>query len=309
MSEKTKTPSESPEARRNRSSGPKTSAGKRRSSRNAIKHGLFSQNIILADENPKQFGELLKALRERYQPRSIDEELAVEKLAHDWWRYARFVRAERSELELARRFIDWDAARRQVAEAEKICSARLEVETGGGLMRHTTNPEILTRCLDLLDELKDGIRARGFNEEQDSPILENLYGTLDGNHVFTCLHDIYAGAAATAKSSEQERQSHGYSTPAESKRRVLAAIGAEIAELERFRDAQAAVEAERSELEKGCRVVPEGPALEKLLRYKAAIERAIERDLAQLAKLQELPGTQNAENGISDATRKERDGS
>jgi hypothetical protein len=56
-----------------KSTGPKTPEGKARSSRNAIKHGLLAQQILIDDDddpNEKQedFDQLLQGLIEDYQP-------------------------------------------------------------------------------------------------------------------------------------------------------------------------------------------------------------------------------------------------
>jgi hypothetical protein len=161
----------------NRSSGPKTDRGKQRTKLNATKHGIFSRHIVVEGENRLEFESLLQSLLNCFQPQSIVEDFFVEKLAHDFWRYRRFTQVEQSECEQSARFVEWDKENQQIAEAEKICSSRLEVQVEGGLILHISNPEILDRCLNLLIELRERIQERGFQEEDDSRILENIYGT------------------------------------------------------------------------------------------------------------------------------------
>jgi hypothetical protein len=64
-----------------RTGGPKTAAGKRRSSRNSIKHGIFSKSIFTEDENRADFRNLYRGLMQSIQPDGIAEKILVEKLA------------------------------------------------------------------------------------------------------------------------------------------------------------------------------------------------------------------------------------
>ena len=97
---KTKTSPNKIEAnRRNakKSTGPRSAAGKAKSSRNAVKHGLLAGRIVLADhkdEDPQQFGLLLDGLRDDYQPQSTIETMLVERLAASFWRLRRAYRFE-----------------------------------------------------------------------------------------------------------------------------------------------------------------------------------------------------------------------
>jgi hypothetical protein len=50
------------EANAKRSTGPQTRAGKARSRLNAVKHGLTAKDIVIGDEDPKEFEALRSAL-------------------------------------------------------------------------------------------------------------------------------------------------------------------------------------------------------------------------------------------------------
>jgi hypothetical protein len=78
--------------------GPRTIAGKNVSKYNATKHGLFSDGV-LKSESRTTYEELLKGLREDFRPEGALENFLVEKLSIQGWRYRRFVRAERLEIE------------------------------------------------------------------------------------------------------------------------------------------------------------------------------------------------------------------
>jgi len=86
----------------NKSTGPRSAEGKRKSSRNSLKHGIFSKDLIVREgegrENTREFLRLLEDLREDFQPVGTTEELQVELIAADFWRYRRVLRAERAEI-------------------------------------------------------------------------------------------------------------------------------------------------------------------------------------------------------------------
>jgi len=53
------TKSESARINGAKSHGPKTEAGRKRSSQNALKHGLTAQTLVLPTEDPAEFHQLL----------------------------------------------------------------------------------------------------------------------------------------------------------------------------------------------------------------------------------------------------------
>lgn len=74
--------------------GPRTVAGKQRSSMNAVKDALFSQHIILEGEDSDSFERLHLNLREDHLPKGRTEDLLVEELAVTMWRKRRLFAAE-----------------------------------------------------------------------------------------------------------------------------------------------------------------------------------------------------------------------
>ena len=72
-----------------RSNGPVTVAGKRRSSRNAMRHGLLSRCLVLENESPEAFQSLLAGHLERFQPVDDTELAIVEEITAAVWRLRR----------------------------------------------------------------------------------------------------------------------------------------------------------------------------------------------------------------------------
>ncbi len=72
-----------------RSTGPRTKPGKARSSRNALKHGLSAEQVVMLDEDPAAFEALRSDLFEHYQPTDPVAEHLVEQVAASIWRLRR----------------------------------------------------------------------------------------------------------------------------------------------------------------------------------------------------------------------------
>jgi hypothetical protein len=93
------------------STGPATVEGKAASSRNALRHGLTSRQIVLPGEDAAQYDELRQDLLAAYVPSNAAEALLVEELAAASWRLLRARRQETLILQkLAEDCTDCDTA-------------------------------------------------------------------------------------------------------------------------------------------------------------------------------------------------------
>ncbi len=72
-----------------RSTGPKTEAGKQRSSQNALRHGLTGQTVVMPTEDLRAYEAHLKSFRDEYQPLGATEAHLVQSLADTSWRLNR----------------------------------------------------------------------------------------------------------------------------------------------------------------------------------------------------------------------------
>ena len=183
-------------------------------------------------------------------------------------------------------FMQWEQQTREQKEVQEIDrSSALHYE--GGLISRIDNPHVLKRCLNLLAELREHIAKNGFGEV-DAVVLETLYGDADQANLGGDLSDEYRAWSETATVSEVERSAHGSGSPERCKSYVLDAIGKEIRRLKKHQKARAAIESERMKVEAARRVVPESPALDRLLRYEASLDRSFDRTLTQLERLQRM---------------------
>lgn len=102
-----------------KSTGPRTEAGKSKSSLNAVKTGLTGRTVILPSDEIAVYQEHLASLEQRHQPKTDAERLLVQSIADTEWRLARIPSLEAGiyalgRLELQGQFDTEDEAVRRV---------------------------------------------------------------------------------------------------------------------------------------------------------------------------------------------------
>ena len=86
-----------------KSRGPVTPEGKRNSSANSLRHGLYAVSPVIKGESPAAFARLLADLHATYSPSGAAEQLCVYHIAAAQWK---LLRATQIEVELINREID-----------------------------------------------------------------------------------------------------------------------------------------------------------------------------------------------------------
>jgi hypothetical protein len=81
------------------STGPRTERGKRASRLNAVKFGLFSEELVIplcdGEEASEKYRSLLNGVQQEFQPASFMQTWFAEQIAETMWRFRRGTRAER----------------------------------------------------------------------------------------------------------------------------------------------------------------------------------------------------------------------
>ena len=83
-----------------KSTGPRTAAGKQRSSMSALKHGLAAKTLVLPHEDTVAYEEVRASLYSQYEPATPQECMLVDQLASAWWRTLRVRQIETDMLDL-----------------------------------------------------------------------------------------------------------------------------------------------------------------------------------------------------------------
>ena len=89
-----------------RGGGPMTPEGKRRSSRNAIKHGIYSKLPLIGDEREEDRVEIVKGMLDSFEPGNWNEESIVQQLAQNRWQRHRAERWMHEKLNLQQVSVD-----------------------------------------------------------------------------------------------------------------------------------------------------------------------------------------------------------
>ena len=80
------------------STGPRTEEGKRRSRANALKHGMTAKTVLLPEEDPAEFKQLMVGWFESVRPQDKLEASLVERGAYSLWQLERANRSEAAQL-------------------------------------------------------------------------------------------------------------------------------------------------------------------------------------------------------------------
>lgn len=271
------------------STGPRSEAGKRRSSRNALKHGFFAKFVVVPGESSAKYRSLLKSLRDEKQPVGPTEEFLVGIIANTMWRLQRHYAADSAEIRRGREFLECDERRRQTWEADEIGAKSGDapdlLNPEPGLIWKIQNPIVLDRCLELLLGLQRKIKANGFEHKRNTAILETLYGT--NKHLRETLYQSYLGWAETARLKEESR-SQGVANPEECKKYFLSELAEEIRWLRNYQKDHDSIESERMELEVLRRNVPGPEISEHLRKNEVALLKELERTINLLDRTQRL---------------------
>jgi hypothetical protein len=83
-----------------KSTGPRTVEGKKKSSLSALKHGLTAETLVLPHEDTVAYQEIRDSLYQQYEPATQQECMLVDQLASAWWRTIRVRQIETDMLDL-----------------------------------------------------------------------------------------------------------------------------------------------------------------------------------------------------------------
>lgn len=247
-----------------KSTGPRSPRGKAHSSRNALKHGLFARprmEFALLGEDASQYEELKTALSAEYKPLGVLEELEVEQILECWWNLRR---AKRYETALARTAVR-DFGREEIWR-------QLE----HSMPRDVADDQLIL----MLQEVENKIAATGrvpdgFNEKLGAmrPALGSVWPLFER----TADEEL-------RKLCEPGQHPWKFSPDEYSAQRTwLTVIGV----IEFLKQQQTFRITNSREIAIAERIIPDGPRLDGLLRYRAATERSLARAQDRLAKLQE----------------------
>jgi hypothetical protein len=269
-----------------RGTGPQTQEGKKRSRLNACRHGLFAKVALLRHESRGEFEDLLNDFQNDFHPVGKFENLTVEQLAFAYWRKRRWFIAEGAEIQKGINSVEREEEREQ--EERVAETLRSSTNCNGGLITTIANPKLLERCLELLAQLKSGIKRDGINPQCDKEILTNLYGEYHQEDLRHTLFNSYLVWFYHTHCPDEKRQDDAIASPEKAKQNFLDEIELEEKRLRCLKKERAEEESARRKLVSLSRNIPVPAEMDRLLRYGASIDREIDRLLKQLERLQRM---------------------
>jgi hypothetical protein len=291
-----------------RSTGPKTERGKRAVSRNAIKHGLLAQEVVITagdgEESLEEFHALVERLWEYYEPVGVVEEMLVQTIATCLWRKARVIRAENGEI---RKRLDTLSMDRALRNSDKVnldlAFSELELSlynaenqadqkvstrdrrsamqvVQSNLREHCPGLEYLSALLEIA---KSEIASDGYMSEKIRKKIFLAFFLWDYFFAVTCHNAGPPEAKMESQPSEKVVDNETEPTRADF---VAASIELQLKKISEFK--KNALERENLALDAEARSfsLPPADAADVLLRYEAHYDRQLYRAMDQLERLQ-----------------------
>jgi hypothetical protein len=126
------------------STGPVTEDGKKRSRRNAVRHGLTAETVIVALENAEDYAAFEMAITADFDAQSTVERELVLRLASLLWRLRRATAIESGLFEIqARQLLQFRQRRQAHKDRQKIvealCRGTISLDAGAQLQEHNNS--------------------------------------------------------------------------------------------------------------------------------------------------------------------------
>jgi hypothetical protein len=254
------------------STGPVTPDGKAVVSRNALKHGIFAEDLVInagdGREDEMEYHELLDELTKDLAPVGRMETLLVEKIAVNYWRLRRLVRFETGEI---RERLDEFRESALRSHYSRLYSSQ-ELPK---LEYYSYNDEISDAEYNEQLYKVAGMRSTGFDLAEDKAALEYvLYWRMDREEAELPEDDYEEAKKYVAALSPQMK--------GKLRKEMLEEAEQVLSEMEEVRTWR--VRFDRIQKAKS---LPVERDLNNVIKYENSLERSIFRNLAALKTLQQ----------------------
>jgi len=276
------------------SAGPRTPTGKKRSKLNAIKHGLFSQVVVLDHESQSEYEKLLAGVRHTLVPVGPLEETLADKISVILWRYRRFIQAERATVQT------WVEVQ-QDRDAEmsipySFVSPEQECREGetnrlGFLRFIDEDRQALERCLDKLAYVLESVKTYGLAHGRIKVKLGVVYGARYAGRPGHDLYDYYLECLRALNSTVAERKALGFDSEIACVDKFTRETEREIERIESHRKGEPPPLPDvykPDSLSVHRAVIPARIEMDRLLRYESHLDRMLRHSLIQLQMVQVL---------------------
>jgi hypothetical protein len=260
-----------------KSTGPKTTEGRAVSKMNALKHGIFSKEVLVRGLNLKENSRELEALYERfwedYDPVGPVQEMLVIQIVTLQWRLRRVLTAESGEIALSVDGGQWRRSRSNprwewmglFPQGEPVCE--MEESALGNSVVASWLHEVRARVEQDGELTEAAIKIPFFGKPN------SLSRELEGLRVRLSQNSDGAGPASGREANKQQ---------------ALRAIDRKLERLESCKADCEKREAAEEQARQAAAVLPSPQVLDKIMRYEAMLQRQLYRAMAQLERLQRM---------------------
>jgi len=271
------------------STGPKTTSGKEIVSKNAIKHGIFTKDLLISsdieNESEDEYQSILNNLIDSLLPCNQMESMLVEKIAVDFWRLRRTIRFETGCIARAIESLLIDFYSYSRPNNEKIDE---EIQEKQRIMKWNAS---YLKCL--TNEQVHFDKPVWCGSDMESDIADDFYMIAKSISSLTKEEKewLYCSYNLTFEELQQLMQKYGYT---ESK-----TISVKLVELytEENRSIENSIQNlsnqkqtnnESNNLLYRLGMIPAANNTEKVLKYERSLQKSIYQNLIMLKKLQEV---------------------
>jgi hypothetical protein len=260
------------------STGAKTPEGKANVSKNALKHGLLSQAVVIETEEIKEskseYEELQKRFIEDLQPVGVLEETLVDRIVSTYWRLRRVIKAEKGEIRKGTDVIFFKTSMTTARVAKKY----IEMPIVADFKDKILNSVFTVHAKEKLQEYKSMIERDGYL--LDVPFNEYLeLKGLNRNEQMLSLF-FYFNRIGKGEIPEEDKE--------KGKNGLLYFINNDLETVEKLEEAGKEIERLDLETDTLSKNIPSQEVADKITRYETALENQLYKAINQLIKLQAL---------------------
>ncbi len=269
------------------STGPTTNSGKMIVSSNAIKHGIFTKDLIVSseigEENQREYQEVLDNLIDSLSPCNQIESLLVEKIAVDFWRLRRVIRFETGGIaehisDLLNQFYSYGTKNNRTIDQEILHMEEL-------IERNTLYIESLSRREVSFDQ------PIWRNDDLEADIIDDLYIVAKSIEKLTQADKkiLYNPPCLPLTDLQSLLQKYDYDDPNKISSTLIELYMKENKKLKeeiQKLSTQKLSNAEADKLNFMLGMVPASEHVDKILKYERSLQKSIFQNLLMLKKLQ-----------------------
>jgi hypothetical protein len=269
------------------STGPKSEHGKAVVRWNALKHGIFSREILIrkgdGKENKAEYDRLAESFWKDLQPEGEFEEVLVDRIVACCWRLKRVLRYETAVLRRQLDTAEMDEHNQTVGRLE---SAILMNRYGGAkkkLIKTSVGIDFLMR---ILAEAREGLMASRAIDDKVHQKLVEYFGNDEGSIVAAYSRYLIEDMRPDDQENDTPDIKEDTEESKEAREKLLGAISEEEERLESHLESVLKIEQLKSESHIASLYLPPKESADQIMRYETTLERQLYHAIASLRESQ-----------------------